>query len=385
MRTLISLLTLSLLLCLACGVRADTPAVADYVLGPADVLDITVDNHPDLNKTATVLSDGTISFPEVGILKAAGKTPAELATEIQGGLEKTLNNCGVVVAVKEVHSRRVKIAGGVKASGAFDLTPNAHLMDLVALAGGLDTKPTRISGHLVRGGEVINLNIPAAVAQPDSEANILLQPNDLILLDEQDIQKQIHVLGEVTKPGPYDLTENTTVVSLVSESGPPTDKAALSQAYILRGQNQIPMNLLPILNKNVTDPNVIGFKLQPGDVLFVPTILKRYAVLGDVAKPGYYPLSEKQPTTVLDALSLAGGQLSDADMRKASILHMVDGKPVAHPVNIDAMLKKAKLASNVELGDGDILYIPKKSSSQINVGSVWAGLSILTLFGFKFH
>jgi polysaccharide export outer membrane protein len=385
MRQFACILALALTLLLAPAVWADTPATSDYLLGPDDVIDISVDNHPDMNKTLTVLSDGKISFPEAGVILASGKTPTQLAADIQTELEKTLNNCNVTVSVKEVHSRRIRITGGVKQGGGFDYKPNYRLMDLIALAGGLDVKPVRVIGHLVRANQqVLTLDIPKAVEKPDSDANVPLLPDDLVLLDEIDIIRQVHVLGEVTKPGPYDLTENQTVVSLVSEAGPPTDKAALSKAYVMRSGTQIPMNLLPILEKNTPDPNVTNFKLQPGDVLFIPEIEQRYAVLGQVSKPGYFPILEKRPTTVLDALSLAGGQTPDGDLKKASILHEVNGKPVAQPINIEDMLKKGKLTANVALADGDVLLIPAKSKHNAMSGvDLYYGLGALSLLGLR--
>src|SRR5580658_5543799 len=78
--------------------------VRGYVIGPDDVLEITVTNHDDLNKTVTVQDDGSITFPEVGNIVASGKSPRELAAAIKLGLEKTRNKVEVLVSPKEIHS-----------------------------------------------------------------------------------------------------------------------------------------------------------------------------------------------------------------------------------------------------------------------------------------
>lgn len=387
MQTRAFLLAFALALLFSPWARASQQATP-YLLGPDDVISVYVRNHTDLNeKSLPILQDGTVAYGAVGVLKAAGKSPEQLAAEIQTKLEETRNHCEVVVSVLEVHSRRARIMGAVKTPGGFDLKPNWRLMDLITMAGGLTTsKPGRVTGKLMRAStnEIIPLNIADAFFKPESEANVPLQVDDLVLLEERDVVRQIHVMGEVNKPGAYDLDENTTVVSLVSEASGATEKASLKNAYILRDGNHLPLNLAPALLENKQDDAVTQFKLEPGDVLFLPQIEERYAVLGQVTKPGYYPVSEKEPMTVLKALSLAGGQTQEGDLRKAGILHMVDGKPVANPINIEDMLKKGKLETNVVLKADDILFIPPKSKQQFNINQIWSGLSILNLLGFRF-
>jgi hypothetical protein len=62
----------------------------------------------------------------------------------------------------------------------------------------------------------------------------------------------------------------------------------------------------------------------------------------------------------------------------------VDGKPVAHPINIEDMLKKARLSNNVTLADGDILFIPTKGKKGFNINDLYAGLAIFNLLGIPF-
>src|SRR5262245_38262494 len=93
------------------GAKADANKPADYTLGPDDVIDITVRPHANLDKTLTVMPDGTVTYPEVGEIKATGKTAKELASVIKDGLEKTRNDVSVFITVKEMHSRRVRVVG----------------------------------------------------------------------------------------------------------------------------------------------------------------------------------------------------------------------------------------------------------------------------------
>ena len=358
------LLLAALLLCFALPCLAQTTTGTEYLLGADDIVEINVRNHSELNKTLTILSDGTIAFGEVGEFKARGKTPRALAQEIQTELEKTRNKVTVIISVKEVHSKRVRILGAVRTPGAYDLKRGWHLMDIVAVAGGLTAKPPRINGRIIHpDNKVTPVDTAAAVAKPESDSNPILQVDDLIMLDEQDVVKQtVNILGQVGKPGTYELTETTTLLSLIADTGGATPNAALSKAYILRGTTRIPMNLTKILVKSEPDPLVTGFKLQSGDVLFIPESQQRIAILGSVMRPGYFAIADRDKVTLLDALGIAGGQTADADTRRAFVAHPLDNRPPT-PANIQDLLKKGK-GRDIVLQAGDVLYVPPRGQNR---------------------
>lgn len=380
-KTLTRWLTCALLVLLAMGVQAQENA-QDFSLGPEDIIEVFVLNHIDLNRTLTILPDGNISFPEVGEIKAAGKTPKQLAAQLKEGLEKTRNLVDVTVSVKELKSRKIRILGAVKTAGEVALKPNFRLMDAIALAGGLTAKPIRVSGKLIRDrSTIIPINIELAMAKPESDANPVLLREDLILLEELDITKQVSVLGQVAKPGTLDLTEGLTIVQALSQVGGWTDKAALGQSYVMRGSEKIPLNLVPTLLQNKTDESVANFQFKIGDVLMIPEATLRFGVLGQVMKPAYYPLPERQPITVVEALSIAGGPTEFGYMRKAGILRWVDGKQTTLPIDFDEILKKGKLAKNVVVQDGDILYIPSRSRREFGIQDVLSPIAQILSFG----
>jgi polysaccharide biosynthesis/export protein len=369
----------------ACAGRVRAQATAEYVLGPDDVIEITVTNFPDLGKTITVRPDGKISFPEAGELLASGKTPRQLGSEIQAVLEKTRNQAEVMITVKEVHSRQVKTVGAVKVPGSYALKPNWRLMDLVAVSGGLTAKPILITGKMIRGGtKLVPIDIQEAMAKPAGEANPLLQPDDLVIFEQIDeARRQVHVIGQVAKPGALDLQDGTSIVSLLSQAGNPTEKAALSKSYILRGKTRIPIDLRVFFGPSRPDTSMLGFALEPGDALVVPEIEDRFAVMGQVHTPSYYPVPETEELTVLKALSIAGGQTEQGDLAKAGVIRMVDGKANVIPVNINDMLKKHNMASNVTLKPNDILFVPPRNQRSFDWYNITAPLAAFSYLGLK--
>jgi len=116
------------------------PGNSAYKIGPLDVLEISVFKVPDLNKTVQVAEDGSINYPLIGDVHAAGKTARELEQDLKKQLgAKYVRDPQVTVMMKEYNSQRVTISGSVKTSGVYAIKGNTSLMQVVAMAGDIDT------------------------------------------------------------------------------------------------------------------------------------------------------------------------------------------------------------------------------------------------------
>jgi len=382
-----AILSTLLVLALGTALGQDKPEVdPDYVLGPDDVIDIAVPSHSGLERTVTIMPDGRITFPRVGEIVAAGKTANQLAEEIRKGLEKTLNNVSVLVLVREMRANRVSIIGGVRQAGVFFMRSPWKLMDLIAAAGGLATKPNRVTGRLIRGrNEVINLDVAKAIEDPKSAANITLQRGDLVILDEVErAQLLVNVLGQVNRPGTIEISEDMSLLDILTQAGNPTERAGLSRAYVLRNGKEIPVNLRPLLVEGKHDPFIESFKMQAGDILFIPEIEEQYAVMGMVAKPGYYIIPEKKKVTVLEALGRAGGQMPNADLRNAGVIRSRSGKPEMIRLDLNALLKKSNMVYNLTMEPEDILFIPERGKRGITLGDAFSTIYMWRYIGLPF-
>jgi protein involved in polysaccharide export with SLBB domain len=346
------------------------PARGEYVLGVDDELEVTVRNHDTLNRSVVERPDGKISFPPVGELQAAGKTANALASDIQKRLERTLNNAGVSVLLKASNSRRARVLGAVTKPGAYAIKPGWRVMDLVAVAEGLTTKPSRIQGRVIRTGAVLPFAVQEAVASPQSAANVLLQADDLVILDAADIRNAIHVVGQVARPGAFDLEEGLNPVSLLAQAGGVLPTAALRGAHVLRQSQQIPLDLESVLRDGERDPAVLNFTFLPGDVLVIPENQARAGVMGQVVKPDYYALPEKsQDATVLKVLALAGGTTPDADLHHATVTRIENGAATVIPVDVAALLSGAE-PDTLILRANDVLHLPKLYNQVHVIGQV---------------
>ncbi|MBK6726638.1 MAG: polysaccharide export protein [Xanthomonadales bacterium] len=113
--------------------------VADYRVGALDLLEVSVFQVADLNRTVRINSNGYISLPLVGAVAAGGKTVSELEAEIAKRLsEQYLQNPQVSVFVKEYSSQRITVEGAVQSPGIFPITGPTTLLQVIAMVKGFD-------------------------------------------------------------------------------------------------------------------------------------------------------------------------------------------------------------------------------------------------------
>ncbi len=158
---------------------------SEYVIGPTDVLDISVWKEPEISRTVTVRPDGKISLPLAGELDASGQTPLQLQTEISTRLTKFITNPGVTVLLHDVRSGAVNIFGKVAKPGSYALTKQMTVLDVIAAAGGFKDYAGLSKIYVLRvqdnGGTVrYKFNFKQVIKGVKLSQNILLKPRDTI-------------------------------------------------------------------------------------------------------------------------------------------------------------------------------------------------------------
>jgi polysaccharide biosynthesis/export protein len=168
---------------------ADAPSFAaaagGYRIGPADVLDISVFNVPELSKTVQVADTGTVNFPLVGEVPAAGKTAQQLERELTAKLSaKYLQNPQVTVLLKENNSQLVTIEGAVKSPGIYPMKGETTLLRSMALAGGIDTTTSDSIVLVLRdsGGKRSAAKFDVAAIQKGNAEDPPLQSGDVLVV-----------------------------------------------------------------------------------------------------------------------------------------------------------------------------------------------------------
>jgi len=116
---------------------APTAVDGNYVIGADDVLQITVWKEASMSGSLPVRPDGMISMVLIGDLSAAGKTPMQLAGDIESRLKKYVQDPNVTVVVSAVNSHRVFVVGEVQHVGPITLSAGMTALQAIAAAGGL--------------------------------------------------------------------------------------------------------------------------------------------------------------------------------------------------------------------------------------------------------
>jgi polysaccharide export outer membrane protein len=158
----------------------------DYIIGPGDVLDISVWKVEELTKTVTVLPDGKIAFPLVGQLAAAGKTVDAFSRELEKKLSRFVPDVNLSVLVQQVNSMIVYVIGRVNNPGRFVLNANANVLQALAMAGGLNPfaegGKIKIFREQEKSTEIIRFNYDKVVKGRELIQNIMLRRGDVIVV-----------------------------------------------------------------------------------------------------------------------------------------------------------------------------------------------------------
>ncbi len=162
-------------------------ATADpsYVIGPQDVLDISVWKEPELSRNVPVRPDGKISLPLLNDVQAAGLTPTQLGASITEMLRRFVNEPRVTVIVTAMNSQRVFVLGEVNRPGAIPLLPSMTVIQAIASSGGFTQFANQKRIYVLRAENGKQNRYPfnyKAAVRGDTTYNIELKPGDTIVV-----------------------------------------------------------------------------------------------------------------------------------------------------------------------------------------------------------
>jgi polysaccharide biosynthesis/export protein len=167
---------------------------------------------------------------------------------------------------------------------------------------------------------------------------------------------KVFFVGRAKTQNAIILSRNLTLLEALS-SVEFMDDADLSEAYVLRGDFIIPVDITKLLSGD-TGQNVL---LSPHDKIIIPALDNGVFVLGEVAKPGKLRLARK--ALLLDAISQAGGPTEKAYAAGAYLVR--DGEYV--PLELEQVLKGGELSKNLSLKKDDLIYIPSVDDNKVYV------------------
>lgn len=265
---------LVLLLLVALQAAPAPPVPSLYIVGPNDVLLVTVYNQPQLSGKFTVEADGTLAFPLVGRVAAGGLSVRAIEDTVRQRLLAAgyLNDPKVSVVVDQYRSQQIFVMGEVKQPGSLQFTGSMTLIEALARAGstteraGLDVVIVRASsGSVVAGpardpnapgGDTVRVNLQSLQSGTAAQ-NVSLRAGDTIFVPRAET---VFVSGEVRNPGEYVMrTSGMTVRQALALAGGVTERGSSRRIQIIRSVN----------GKEVTIDAALQTTMNAGDTIVV--------------------------------------------------------------------------------------------------------------------
>jgi polysaccharide export outer membrane protein len=256
---------------------------AKLVIGPGDLLTVTVFNVPELLQTVRVSETGDAVLSLIGNMHLAGKTAADaqLAIENEYRDRKMLVDPHVSILVTEYATEGVSVLGEVTKPGVYPLLGPHTLLDMISAASGL----TQFAGSTVsirrRNGAEQVVQLDANDPQKALAQDVELDPADIVVVSRAAV---VYVVGDVGKPGGFQMQNNgrLTVLQAIALASGVNKTASLSHAKIIHkdpsGFKEADIHLSKLLQGKAPDR-----ELAPEDIVFVPNSKVKSAVAGGYA------------------------------------------------------------------------------------------------------
>lgn len=280
-------------------------AESTYILGPGDQIEIAVFGFEEYTGAKTILSDGTITLPVLGVVSVAGRTPAQLTQQLTAQLRAYLVDPVVTVTLNTLRPVVVNVAGEVQRPGPVSLRAltdavsryeepllnSAPTVSFALIQAGGITQSADIRQVVVRRGlpdgnfQTSTVNLWDALAFGDTPPGLVLQDGDSVyvprLTDNESIDRnliarsslspgtvRVRVVGEVKQPGEVQVPPGSSLSSAVAIAGGPTEDAKLAEVAFVRMNEGGEIERQTIDLRNLTDT----YQVQDGDVLIVPEL-----------------------------------------------------------------------------------------------------------------
>lgn len=226
---------------------------------------------------------------------------------------------------------------------------------------------------------------------------ILKHPDVVVSVSDMTSQ-QVSVLGAVRTPGVQKLYGSTNLFNVLSLAGGLTETAG-TVVRVTRDSHWGPITLpgatadsngnnstVVLHIKDISQAGANSMTIMPGDTIFVPKASIVYAV-GDLTRPGGFPIGENERLSALQVVSLAGGLTKTAASNKAKILRVVGSATDRTEIAVDLKKLMAGKTSDIPLQADDILFVPNsdaKSAGFRTIDAIVNAATGLAMYGTRF-
>ena len=253
-----------------------------YLVGPGDILSVIVFNHPDLTLPAgpqrsaaesgfQVGSDGTINYPYIGTIQAAGRRTDQIRGDISQQLATFIPDPQVEVRIAAYNAQAVVVSGEVNTPNRQPLTAvPLSLIEAINAAGGFtdDAEPRNVS--IQRAGRIYQVDVQGFLSGGLRQNNPVLRNGDVVSIPRRRAE-EAYLLGEVSRPDVVDLSREqiTLTQAITRRGGLQQTRADARGVLVFRADGARTL----VFQLDTSNPSglLLGtrFVLEPGDVVYV--------------------------------------------------------------------------------------------------------------------
>jgi len=273
---------------LAQASRSSVADYTDYKVGPEDLLDIQIFGQDNLNREVRVNGQGEVTLPLVGVVKVAGLSPKAIEQRLRERYgARYVRDPQITLTVKEYRHQRVSVTGAVDKPGSYEIIGPRSLLEVLAMAGGLQDKGSTAKAgdvvHVIRGpgtdriaaaaepagasqNKTLIIDLQRLLGRGASELNVPIRNGDVVHVP---FAGNAYVLGGVRRPGCVAVRDNLSLSQALAMAGGVDPVLATNQVEIMRlDDNGQPKKITAHLDK-VLSSQEEDVSLQDNDVVVV--------------------------------------------------------------------------------------------------------------------
>jgi len=269
----------------------EVPVSPDYVIGPGDEVLIRAWGQIDVDFSASVEPNGTISVPKVGVINVAGIKANDLPAYLKTVFSRTFRNFQLTATLGKLRSIQIFVVGQAKRPGNYTVSSLSTLVTALFAAGGPSSKGSMRSIQLKRNNQsVADIDLYDLLLSGDKSKDARLLPGDVIYIAP--VGALVAVTGSVNVPAVYELKQNAVLFDLFRWAGGLATTAAGQKATVERIEDR----KVRKVEEFALDMNGLSRPIRDGDLVTVYTLAPRFdnavALRGNVAQPGRFPWRE---------------------------------------------------------------------------------------------
>jgi polysaccharide export outer membrane protein len=243
-----------------------------YRIGTGDRLHINVFGEPGMeNISVRVDADGLIQLPVAELVTVAGLTTMDVQQDLKQIFSEHFKDPWVVASLAEYRSRPVYMLGEFNKPGVVYLEGPTDIVEALGLADGMTDQAYLRGARLLRGNQVVPVDINALFRDGRADQNLWLSAGDTVYVPGRRDLK-VFVIGAVSLAGPVPMKDaGLSLIEALSQArGPVNGRARLDQVRIIRTHSPVRGELIVVDAGSILAGKNPDFALMSGDIVFVP-------------------------------------------------------------------------------------------------------------------